>query len=368
MKMNSILYEKYSVIKRIKNKDDKNPMGVNRGILKMTGKLISVIVPIYNVDKYLERCLNSIQNQSYKDFEVLMIDDGSTDNSPLIAEKYSKVDVRFHFFQKSNGGQGSARNYGLDKSQGEYVAFVDSDDWIEKDYLLKLISCAEANQADVVMCGVERVWENGTRIRNPLSNKKEYIVTELHSFLNTVSYVSWDKLYRMELFEEIRFPCNMAFEDYATIPRVLARAKKIIGLPDILYNYYWRENSTTNVKKINRDILKAQRILEMSEMKDGFSDVLEVYFVRNVLGSLIWGMAHSYKNRAEIVEIMCEGKRKYSHLEKYITSENIRYPEFGKLIYNRYYFIAYCYCNFIDGIKSLFRPMYHKIIKFVKHS
>lgn len=124
--------------------------------------MISIIVPIYNVERYIRKCLDSIANQTYKDFEVLMINDGSTDRSAEIAETYLH-DNRFQLINKSNGGQGQARNIGLEKAKGEYVCFIDSDDFIASEYLEILYGLLKNNSADIAQCGVNRVWENNDR-------------------------------------------------------------------------------------------------------------------------------------------------------------------------------------------------------------
>lgn len=344
----------------------KSDSHVDRGnIRKIQNKKISVIIPIYNVEQYLQRCLESLKNQSYTNFEVLMIDDGSLDTSASIAEKFQLQDRRYRLFKQKNSGQGAARNVGLDHADGDYLAFVDSDDWVHPDFLRILICCAETNKADIVMCGVERVWGSGIHRRNTISNDREYIIENKKEFLYKASFVVWDKLYKRELFDGIRFPAKMKFEDYACTPRVLSRADRIIGLPDVLYYYFWRENSTTNIVKINMDILKAQKILESSEMQKDYQDVLQVYFVRNVMGSLIWAMLHSYKNKCKVAEIMKKGRQQYPDLELKIKKEYIGTGKvlWGKYIYKGYYFRAFVIGSIYNGCRNLIRPVYHQILK-----
>lgn len=331
----------------------------------MPDKKVSVIIPIYNVEQYLERCLDSLKNQSYTNFEVLMIDDGSLDGSASIAEKFQVQDSRYTLFKQENSGQGEARNVGLNHAKGDYLAFVDSDDWVHPDFLHRLICCAEANKADIVMCGVERVWDSGIHRKNPISNDKEYIIENKKEFLYTASFVVWDKLYKKELFDGIRFPAKMKFEDYACTPRVLSRANKIIGLPDVLYYYFWREDSTTNIVKVNMDILQAQKILESSELQKDYQDVLQVYFVRNVMGSLVWTLLHSYKNKCKVAEIMKQGIQKYPNLELKIKEEYIGTGKvlWGKCVCKGYYFSAFVIAYVQNGCRNLIRPVYHQILK-----
>ena len=326
----------------------------------MDTKLISVIVPIYNVESYLIRCLDSIKNQKYRNFEVILINDGSTDNSLDIAREYVKKDDRFRLINQKNAGQGAARNAGIDVANGDYLAFVDSDDWVHEDYLMRMIFCSEANSADVVMCGVERVWETGEKRRTPISNKEEYVVTDIEQFLKTVSYVSWDKLYKRELFDEIRYPAHMKYEDYATIPRVLAKASIIIGIPDVLYYYFWREDSTTNEKKINFDILKAQRLLEESEMEGKYRSVLEFYFLRNVMGTLIKALLMDYGSKEKVQKIISDALKKYPSLPDLVMREG---DFFHKSVINGHYRIAHIYIVLNETFRKIGSLLYHKLLR-----
>lgn len=122
--------------------------------------LISVIIPVYNVEKYLEQCLDSVINQNLQDIEIICVDDGSTDNSPSILEKFSSKDNRIKIFSKENGGQASARNLGIKKAKGKYIAFVDSDDFIKEDMFVKLYDVAENNNLDIAMCKIALYDDN----------------------------------------------------------------------------------------------------------------------------------------------------------------------------------------------------------------
>lgn len=122
--------------------------------------LISVILPVYNVEPYIRSCLDSLSKQLYKNFEVLMVNDGSTDNSGVICQQYADSDKRFRYFEKENGGLSDARNFGIKESKGEYITFVDSDDWITEEYLLFLIETLEKEQSDIVVSGYSQYDES----------------------------------------------------------------------------------------------------------------------------------------------------------------------------------------------------------------
>lgn len=280
----------------------------------MRKPIISIIVPSYNVELYIRRCLDSIKNQSFSNFEVIVVDDGSQDSSPKIAEKFAENDMRFKVIRQDNNGQGSARNNGIELAQGEYLSFVDSDDWVHKDYLLKLYDCIQTTEADIAMCNVERVWDNGKRKNNNSISRRAEVITDTVQYLPRASMSVWDKLFKKSLFDGLRFPEKMKFEDFALMPQILIRAKKIVTIEDVLYYYFWRDGSTTNQKKINRDILKAQHILEASELKEKCQEMLQVFFVKNVMGSLVWGILKEKEPFDEVAEIIKEGIQKYPGL------------------------------------------------------
>ncbi len=225
----------------------------------MSNPKVSVIVPIYNVEKYLAKCLFSLVKQSFKDFEVLLINDGTPDNSMKIAEKFADKDKRFIIFNKPNGGLSDARNFGLDRAKGEFVVFVDSDDYVHRDYLKVLYSECVRNNADMSYC---RFWHAFVRFGvfvpsfNPKKgvlsrdNAMNLILTDklLHSY-------AWNKMYRRSLFSDnnIKYP-SMYFEDIATSPKLIFHSNKVAVSDRFLYYYVKRPGSilaTMNSKKID---------------------------------------------------------------------------------------------------------------------
>lgn len=282
----------------------------------MKKTVISIIIPVYNVELYITRCLNSIKKQSFLEYEAILVDDGSTDNSFEIAKKFAQEDERFKVVRQENNGQGSARNHGIDIAKGEYFAFVDSDDWLHEDYLLKLYDCIKESNADIAICNVERVWETGRRKNNNGLLRKAEIITDTVHYLPKASMSVWDKLFKKKLFEGLRFPEKIKYEDFALMPQILIRAEKIVVIEDVLYYYFWRDGSTTNQRKINRDILNAQHILEESELKNICPNMLQMFFVKNVMGSLVWEILKEKNSFNEVSKIMEEGLKKYPNLLK----------------------------------------------------
>lgn len=212
--------------------------------------LISVIVPVYNVEKYLPKCVDSILNQTYRNLEVILVDDGTKDASDAICDAYAQKDPRVKVIHKENGGLSSARNAGIDIAQGEYLGFVDSDDWIEPDMYETLLSLAEKYRVKMV-CGGRFNVNDATGVRTPgLCPPVEEVISgeELVSriFLwDNIDSAAWDKLYHHSLFREIRYPLGKIVEDVPTTYRIALAAGKIAMCDKHFYNYLYRENSIT---------------------------------------------------------------------------------------------------------------------------
>lgn len=320
---------------------------------------VSVIVPFYNVKKYLDICLNSIENQSFRDFEVIMVNDGSFDGSEQIALSYSERLSNFTLINQENLGLGGARNTGIKHSSGEFVVFPDSDDWVHKDYLKILYETAITEGADVVECRCIRVWEDGKQ-KNHLYNKPvDYIITDFNreDYLKNVSYVVWNKIFRRGLFKDTWFPEHMSKQDYAWTPIILARASKIVIVDDVLYYYLWRSDSATNATKVNFNLLKAQHILESSELKDSYPRVLRFYFIRNIMGTLLWAMSQDKRYTSDIVTILTDAYNKYGDLSDDICSTIIgNYKTiWARMLLKKRYLLARVYARAMESARSIVR-------------
>lgn len=228
---------------------------------------VSVVVPIYNIDSYLDRCLSSIINQSFSDFEVLCINDGSKDNSQSIVDKYVQKDSRFKSFIKENGGLSDARNYSIDHVNGEYIFFLDGDDYIEPNCLEELYKYALEYNQDLVMCGYNEVNYDGT-INNIVVKKTNLVYGSLSKnpdFLYDYPHCAWNKLYSSRFFKElgIRYPKGLYYEDVGTTPLIYLEANNIAYINKPLINYVVNRpgNITTSVNKKIVDILDNLRIV-----------------------------------------------------------------------------------------------------------
>ncbi|PAV31545.1 hypothetical protein CIL05_02485 [Virgibacillus profundi] len=224
--------------------------------------LISIIVPVYNVEMYLEKCLLSICNQTKKELEILLINDGSTDNSPSICEEFAKKDPRIVVIHQSSQGVSAARNTGIKNATGELVGFVDSDDWILPDMFENLENILEENNCDISICGYARQFgDEVTDIRENnhfLTLPQEESLREL--FRGKIyRFALWNKLYRRHCFDNITFPLGRIHEDLAVSYKLFLKANRIVNTSKTGYIYRTREESilTTKFHKGRIDSYKA---------------------------------------------------------------------------------------------------------------
>jgi glycosyltransferase involved in cell wall biosynthesis len=259
--------------------------------------MVSIIVPVYKVEKYLPRCLDSILAQTFIDFECILVDDGSPDNCPAICNEYAKKDSRINIIHKENGGQSDARNAGIEIAKGNYISFIDSDDFVTQNYLEYLYGLITKQDADISCCNYLPIRKDGIIIKskNSLTKNKVYNkenFKEMFSVIlyeeNTVVYDSvWAKLYKKKLFADIRFPNGKLFEDVRIIPQLLQKAEKIIFGKEKHYFYQIHQNSTTFQKfsEKNYDFINA--IEEMCQFIENNYNGLEKACTRRFTSAII---------------------------------------------------------------------------------
>lgn len=211
-------------------------------------ELISVIVPVYKVEKYLDKCVKSIVNQTYKNLEIILIDDGSPDMCPIICDRWAASDSRIKVIHKVNSGIADVRNVGIQEASGQYIGFVDSDDYIESDMYEKLYNALQGVEADLALCGLNKFYEDGTSIGgiSPIINgvfSKKEIIKKLTEYRFGYFVVPWNKLYTRKALTEIEFPIGKIHEDEFVICNVLLNCNKIVTIEDKLYNYLQRDGS-----------------------------------------------------------------------------------------------------------------------------
>jgi glycosyltransferase involved in cell wall biosynthesis len=209
---------------------------------------ISIIVPVYNVEKYLNKCVDSILNQTFKDFELILVDDGSPDNSGAICDQYAKEDTRVRVIHKENGGLSSARNAGIEVAQGKFLGFVDSDDYIAEDMYELLYNNILREDADLSVCGIYHVYEGKELEVKPekylILNRDEATVLIFHG--NQISDHAVNKLYSKEIFSDLRYPIGKYHEDSFTIVGILDQCEKVVVDTRQKYYYYHRDDSITS--------------------------------------------------------------------------------------------------------------------------
>lgn len=264
--------------------------------------LISIIVPIYNVEKYLKKCINSILNQTYKNIEVILIDDGSIDKCPQICNEYAIKDNRVKVIHKQNGGLSSARNAGLDIVKGKYISFIDSDDYIDINMIKRLYEVLKKDQSDLAICNMNYVYENKKTIsskyvldNNLLNNYA--IIEKLYENGSANYVVVCNKLYQKYLWDDIRFPIGEIHEDEAVIHKILLKCKKISTIKESLYFYLQREESIMHRHKTEKNMIKyeifADRLNLLKKMLDNdhikfgiiqywFSFFKDYYYIENI--------------------------------------------------------------------------------------
>ncbi|WP_196007991.1 glycosyltransferase [Clostridium tyrobutyricum] len=216
--------------------------------------IVSIIVPIYNVERYINKCINSILSQTFKKFELILVDDGSPDSCGEICDKYAELDYRIKVIHKKNGGLSSARNAGIDIAQGKYIGFIDSDDWIKNDMYEFLYKTIIKYDADISICDFIKFNENYDLCFKEDSGKNIEIWNNIEALekLNTDDcgkiVVTWNKLYKKELWSDIRFPEGRIHEDVFTMHKILFKTNRIVNTNKVLYGYLQRSSSIIGTK------------------------------------------------------------------------------------------------------------------------
>lgn len=224
-------------------------------------EIISIIVPVYNVEKYLDKCVNSIVNQTYKNLEIILVDDGATDNSPKMCDEWAKKDDRIKVIHKANGGLSDARNTGIKNATGDYLAFVDSDDYIESDIYEVLYKMILRDNADLAMCSFKKVDEQGNDIETKnnviaeVIGKKEFFERMMNDH-SGFYVVAWNKLYKKCLFDNLEYPVGKLYEDSFVIHEVINKCDIISVTNKQLCNYLQNKNGITHRKVDIRNLDK----------------------------------------------------------------------------------------------------------------
>lgn len=236
--------------------------------------LISIIVPVYKVEAYIHRCLKSIISQTYRNLEIILVDDGTPDNSGCICEEYAEKDNRISVYHKENGGLSDARNYGIRKSKGEFITCIDSDDYVDKDYISYLNELVHKYGTKMAICQHRTFYDNGSVVDHG-GHGDDILETELclkrmlyHDVIDTSA---WGKLYHRDLFLTVEYPKGKIFEDIGTTYKLISQCKEVAVGYESKYNYIFHNNSLVN-GSFNK------KKLDMLEMTDVMAEEVLVNY------------------------------------------------------------------------------------------
>lgn len=292
--------------------------------------LISVIIPVYKVEEYLENCIQSVIKQTISDLEVILVDDGSPDHCPEICDLWADKDSRIKVIHKENGGLSDARNAGLNLAQGEYISFIDSDDWIAPDMYEIMLEALKREHADICACGIMGCYPS----RNvpmpvcPAVGDAKSIFSMLYSDA-LYPVAAWNKLYKRKCWSELRFPKGKICEDAFTTYKLIDQAKRIVQIEDTLYFYRIRPNSIMTAK------FRAQRMDEEEAWRMNYKFIAEHYpelkrraydFYLQRVNNLIHAIAPSEKTQFE---------KEYGYLHR-ILQKNLLYIMVGSRLKMKY--------------------------------
>ena len=270
--------------------------------------LISIIVPVYKVEQYLDRCVESIINQTYKNLEIILVDDGSPDNCPAMCDEWACKDARIKVVHKQNGGLSDARNAGMDIAKGEYIAFVDSDDYVRSDMYELLYNNMQENESDISACGVEMVREDETSIAT-LTTLGSYVLNNEEAMIaiikeDVLKQPVWYKLYKSKCIQNNYFPVGKYHEDIFWSYLAIAKAKKVSVFDAPCYYYTQRGESIMgqNYSSARLDALEAAEI-RCAFLSDNYPELVAIAKAR-FIGMCMY---HSQK----LLQYKIEGYKNY---------------------------------------------------------
>lgn len=243
---------------------------------------VSVIVPVYNVEKYIKKCLDSLVNQTLNGVEIIVVNDGSPDNSQKIIDEYTKKYKNVKSYIKENGGLSDARNYGIKKATGKYISFVDSDDYIRNDMLEKMYNYAIKEDLDVVVCDSINVYDNGSEIL--IKSNNNYSDNDVRNYIISPP-MACTRLFKKIIFDKIQFKKNIYYEDLEMTPKVVNITDKIGFVSEGLYYYVQRDGSIMKQNVFNKKLLNIFDVLKSNKdlLEDKFPEEIEYMYITHLL-------------------------------------------------------------------------------------
>lgn len=313
--------------------------------------LVSIIVPVYKVEQYLVRCVTSLQNQTYKNIEILLVDDGSPDNSGKLCEELVQTDSRIRVFHKENGGLSDARNYGIERALGNYIVFVDSDDYVTDDYVQILLNACIKNNCKLAVCGFERTEEDTIANQHDYSEKvmpADDVLEQLciNNQDHVLFTVAWNKMYSRDLFEHIRFPKGILHEDEATTYRIVSDVDKVAVISKAMYGYYMSPQSIMR-GGYNRKRLDILSILE--DKVKYFSDRNKDKYALLTRMQMSNTIIYHYYNVKKYLEDSSELQKSLKNLFwNYCLNNSSEFPVFMKINNHLFYKFTHIYCMLFE--------------------
>lgn len=263
---------------------------------------ISVIIPIYNAGSNLRRCLDSVIDQTATGLQIILVDDGSTDGSSDICDEYARLDSRIRVIHQQNCGVSVARNVGLEMAEGEWIGFVDADDWIEADMFAYLLENAESYGADTTVCALWEELPCGSVVKgvNEVAVLTGHEALELLLRDDVLNNYLWNKLWKRELFRGIIFPVGRSFEDVAVVYRLIEQSTRVVCLPKCKYHYRQHRGSILDqqsfANKVNFYLAARNRMWDLKSRYDGLDELLQASCISAAIG--IWA-AYCFNSRGD---------------------------------------------------------------------
>lgn len=273
---------------------------------KLKGALVSVIIPVYKVEEYIYGCIESVSKQTYKNIEIILVDDGSSDKSGMICDQFAQKDKRIQVIHKTNGGVSEARNFGIEKAKGDYITFVDSDDQIHPEMINYLVTGLEKFNVDISICGYRKVPEpvkefEKLKVSNDWKVETGKSVCERMYKEDSSLVVVYKKMYKKDLWEELRFPVGKIHEDEFITYRLFMNSKKISYAEDKLYYYLKREGSIMNRRYSAKRFDCLEAIDEQIEyFKKNKFEILEKEALKHKFYFCIKGLEEVQKNQKDL--------------------------------------------------------------------
>lgn len=296
---------------------------------------LSIVALVYNLEKYLPRCLDSLVNQTLENIEIICVDDGSTDSAPKIIDEYaSKYPNKVKAYHKKNGGEFTTRNFGLEKASGEYITFVDTDDYVEPNWAEKLYNAAKENDADLAVCGFERIdLKTNKVVSKDMTGYGNTVktITPMDDFCVFINPAPWNKIFKLDKVKDLRFQNFRNFNDMIFLASSYSKIEKIAFVPDVLYHYYLRYDSQIhNVNSNDVDNFK-RYLLELKRLYIKENKYDDMKYIIDFMAFLHLGMSVMYRvsyDKSINMKVMLKNTIKYLD-ENFSTWRKSPFLKFG---------------------------------------